>query len=172
MADSDPDYPAMVLANYMFGGSITARVPNRIRNNEGLSYTVNTSFSAPSEGNSATFSALAIANPGNVPKVEASFKDELAKTLRDGFTADEIAQGKKAWADARLVGRSADATLLTQMASHALLGRTFQWDGDLEAKVQALTAGQINAAFRKHIDPAAISIVKGGDFKANGAYVN
>jgi zinc protease len=172
MADTDPDYPAMVLANYMFGGSITARVPNRIRNNEGLSYTVNTTLTVPSEGNSTLFSALAIANPGNVPKVEASFKDELAKTLRDGFTEDEIAQGKKAWADARLVGRSSDATLLTQMASHANLGRTFQWDGDLEAKVQALTAAQINAAFRKHIDPAAISIVKAGDFKANGAYLN
>ena len=23
MSDTDPDYPAMVLANYMFGGSIT-----------------------------------------------------------------------------------------------------------------------------------------------------
>ena len=47
MADTDPDYPAMVMANYMFGGTITARVPNRIRNKEGLSYGVGTSFSAP-----------------------------------------------------------------------------------------------------------------------------
>jgi zinc protease len=58
------------------------------------------------------------------------------------------------------------------MASHENLGRTFQWDGDLEAKIQALTPEQINAAFRKHIDPAGVSIVKGGDFKAAGAYVN
>jgi hypothetical protein len=28
------------------------------------------------------------------PKVEASFKDELAKTLRDGFTAAEVAEAK------------------------------------------------------------------------------
>src|SRR5262249_17991103 len=38
MSESDPDYPAMVLANFMFGGSIVARMPNRIRNVEGLSY--------------------------------------------------------------------------------------------------------------------------------------
>jgi hypothetical protein len=29
---------------------------------------------------------------------------------------------------------------------------------------------QINAAFRKHIDPNALSIVKAGDFKTAGAY--
>ena len=59
MADTDPDYPAMVLANYMFGGSITARVPDRIRNREGLSYSVNSNFRAPqpAEGNAARFGA-------------------------------------------------------------------------------------------------------------------
>ena len=30
MSDADPDYPAMVLANYMFGGSITGRAPEKI----------------------------------------------------------------------------------------------------------------------------------------------
>jgi zinc protease len=172
MSESDPDYPAMVLANYMFGGSITARIPNRIRNMEGLSYSVSTTLSVPAEGDSALFSAMAIANPANVPKVESSFKDELAKTLSAGFTAGEVAQAKKSYADARIVARASDAALLAQMASHENLGRTFQWDADLEAKIQALTPAQINAAFRKHIDPAAISIVKGGDFKANGAYLN
>ncbi len=50
MSDADPDYPAMVLANYMFGGSITGRAPNRIRNQEGLSYGVNSRLSAPALG--------------------------------------------------------------------------------------------------------------------------
>ena len=42
--------------------------------------------------------------------------------------------------------------------------------GDLEAKIQALTLDQVNAAFRKHIDASQISIVKAGDFKAAGVY--
>jgi predicted Zn-dependent peptidase len=36
--------------------------------------------------------------------------------------------------------------------------------------MQALTLDQVNAAFRKYIKPEEISIVKGGDFKAAGAY--
>ena len=35
----------------------------------------------------------------------------------------------------------------------------------LEAKVQALTAEQITAAFRTQLDLAGITIVKAGDFK-------
>ncbi|NDJ14329.1 MAG: hypothetical protein EBY17_24565 [Acidobacteriia bacterium] len=40
----------MLLTNYIFGGSITARLPDRIRNQEGLSYSVNSTFAAPAEG--------------------------------------------------------------------------------------------------------------------------
>jgi zinc protease len=36
MRDSDPDYAALVMANYMFGGGITARLPDRVRNREGF----------------------------------------------------------------------------------------------------------------------------------------
>jgi predicted Zn-dependent peptidase len=39
-----------------------------------------------------------------------------------------------------------------------------------EPKIRALTADQVNAAFRRHIDPANLSIVKAGDFKAAGVY--
>ena len=95
MRDSDPDYPAMVMANYMFGGGgLTARFPDRVRNREGLSYSVSSGFTAPVDGDAAAFSVSAIANPGNTPKVEASFLDELARTLRDGFTAEELRRGE------------------------------------------------------------------------------
>ena len=89
---------------------------------------------------------------------------------QDGFTAAEVAQAKKAYMEARMVGRSTDGALLNLIASHEQLDRPLAWDADLETKIQALTADQINAAFRKHIDPKALSIVKAGDFKAAGVF--
>ncbi len=38
----------------------------------------------------------------------------------------------------------------------------------LEQKVAALTPAQVGDAFRRHIDPKSISIVKAGDFKKAG----
>jgi len=171
MKDTDPDYPAMVMANYMFGGGgLTARMPDRIRNREGLSYSVSSSFSAPVEGDAAVFSASAIANPGNLPKVEASFVDELRKTLREGFTTPELVAAKKALLDGRIGSRSSDGGLLNLLESREQYGRTLAWDQQMDAKLTALTADQINAAFRRHVDPTKVVIVKGGDFKAAKVY--
>jgi zinc protease len=170
MSEDHPDYPAMVLANYMFGGSITARMPDRIRNREGLSYGASSRFSVPTDGDSALFSTTVSSNPANTPKVEASFKDELVKTLKSGFSADEVAAAKKAYLDQRRVGRSQDAALIRLLAAHEQNGRTMKWDEQVEARIQALTPDQISATFRRHVDPAAISIVKAGDFQRAKVY--
>jgi len=170
MRDSDPDYPAMVMANYMFGGGLSSRLPDRVRNREGLSYSVGSSFSAPADGNAAIFSVSAIANPSNLPKVESSFMDELAKTLRDGFTAAELAAAKKSIQDSRTGARSNDAGLLGLIGSREPYDRTLAWDEQLDARLAALTLDQVNAAFRRYVSAGAIAIVKGGDFKAAKAY--
>ena len=170
MSDTHADYAAMVLANYMFGGGgLTARLPDRVRNREGLSYSVFSRFSAPVEGDAATFSASAIANPANVPRVEASFIEELTRTLAEGFTAEELVSAKRALLDQRIGGRSSDGGLLNLIAVRERWGRTLQWDAELDATLEALTLEQVNAAFRRHIDPDALSIVKGGDFTTAGS---
>jgi zinc protease len=170
MTEEDPDYPAMVLASTMFGGSITARMPNRIRNVEGLSYGASSRFSAPADGDAAIFSGTVSSHPANTPKVEASFRNELDKALKGGFTAEEIAAAKKAYHDQQIVARSQEAALIRLLAVREQAGRTMKWDEQLEARIQELTPDQINAAFRRHLDPAALSIVKAGDFKAAGVY--
>ncbi len=124
LSDNDPDYAAMLLANYMMGGSITGRIPDRIRNHEGLSYSVNSRLVIPAVGDGAIFGGMAISNPANAPKVESSFKDELLLTLKNGFTADEVAAAKKAFRDQRMVQRSQDSGILALLAAREQQGRT------------------------------------------------
>ena len=168
MNDEDPDYPAMVLGNFMLGGSGASRLFKRIRDKEGLSYGVGSSFGVPTKDDGASFTANAISNPQNAPKVEASFKDELARTVKDGFTAEEIAAAKKTWLDERMVQRSQDQSLMATLGAREFWDRTMKWDETLEQKVAALTPEQISAAFRRHIDPSALTFVKAGDFKKAG----
>jgi zinc protease len=169
MNDEDPDYPALVMANYMFGGSgLGTRLSRRIRDKEGLSYGVVSQLGVPTKDEGANFLAFAISAPQNTPKVEASFRDELAKTLKEGFTADEVAAAKKAWQQERTMGRTEDGSLVGLLAGRQRFDRTLKFDEALEAKVGALTPEQINAAFRKYIDPAGLITVKAGDFKKAG----
>src|SRR5262249_39743363 len=160
MSQNDADYPAIVLASYMFGEPITSHISDRIRNREGLSYGANARINVPSEGDAATLTGTVSLNPGFGPKVEFSFIDELQKVYRNGFSAAELAEAKKAYLDARTIGRSTDAALLNFIALHEQLDRPFTWDKNLEAKIRALTLDEVNGAFRKYIDPNGVSIVK------------
>ena len=169
MRDTDPDYAAMVLANYMMGGDITSRWSDRIRNREGLSYGASSAFSAPAFGDAAVLSASIISNPKNSPQVEADFREELKKALDQGFTQQELDAAKAAIRDARTLGRSGDAAILDLIMLRAEVDRTLDWDIQTDAKLAALTLDQVNAAFRKRVNNN-MSIVQAGDFKKAGVY--
>ncbi len=169
ITDEDPDYPAVVMANYMFGASgLGTRLSRRIRDKEGLSYGVGSQLGAPTKDDGGNFLAYAISAPQNAPKVEASFRDELAKTLKEGFTADEVAAAKKAWLQERGMSRTEDGSLVGLFSARQRFDRTLKFDESLETKVAALTPEQITAAFRKYVDPSALIFVKAGDFKKAG----
>jgi zinc protease len=170
MTDTDPDYAAITIANMIFGGNPNSRLFQRIRVKDGLSYSVQFFGSVPTKDDAATFMVMAIAAPQNVPKVEAAFQEEMAKALKDGFTADEVEKAKKTWLDQQTVARTEDASIASLLMTRERWGRTMDWDVKLEAAVAALTPQQVNEAFRRHVDPAALSLVKGGDFKKANVY--
>jgi zinc protease len=105
-----------------------------------------------------------------MPKVEAAFNEELARALKDGFTADEVAKAKKTWQDERAVARAEESSIASLLMIRERWSRTLEWDAKLEAAVAALTPERVNEAFKRHVDPAAVSIVKGGDFKKAAVY--
>ena len=170
MTDEDPDYPALTIAGMIFGGSSNSRLFQRIRVKDGLSYGAGASFSIRPKDDDAGLSGNAIAAPQNMAKVEADFNDELARALKDGFTADEVEKAKKTWLDERSVQRTEESSIASLLQNREHWGRTLMWDAKLEAAVAALTPQQVSDAFKRHVDPAAISIVKAGDFKKSGTY--
>ncbi len=164
LKDTDPDYPALLLGNYIFGSGMNSRLFARIRGKEGLSYGVGSNLQAPSEGDMGMFMSFAISNPANAAKVEASFKDELAQVLEKGYSDAEVEAAKKSWLQSRQVSRANDGELVGRIAANEYLGRTMAFDAGIEEKVKALTPDQIRAAMKKHIDPASMSFFKAGDF--------
>lgn len=168
MKDDNPDYPAITLGHYMLGGGfLNSRLAARIRQKEGLSYGVGSGIFVSAIDHFGRFTATAIYAPQNVEKLEAAFKEEIARMLKDGFTAEEVAAAKSGYLQSREVSRAQDNELLGRSNTYLFLGRTWQWDADFEAKIKALTPEQINVAMRRYVDPAKISIFKSGDFAKN-----
>ena len=166
--DDNADYPALLLGNYMLGGGfLNSRLAARIRQKEGLSYGVGSGINISALDEYGRFTAQAIYAPQNVDKLEAAFKEEIARMLKDGFTAEEVEAAKSGYLQSRQVSRAQDNELAGRLNNYLFFGRTLQWDADLDAKLQALTPEQIVAAMRRHMDPSKITIVKAGDFAKN-----
>ena len=165
MKDTDPDYPTLLLINYMLGENpLDSRLPSRIRVKEGLSYAVQTAVNVGSLDRAGQWLALAISNPANAQKVYNAFFDEMGKIVKDGFSADEVEKSKTAFLQRRTLARANDATLASQLATGLYLGRTMVFDGEIERRIGALTADQVNVALRRTLDPSKITVVMAGDF--------
>jgi zinc protease len=165
LRDDHRDFPALLLANYLLGGSSTARVQTRVREKEGLSYSSFTSFNASAFDEVGSFRVSAIFAPQNRGRVERAIREELERAVREGFGADEVKSGKQALLEARRMARTQDRALAGRLSSYLFMKRTFAWDVELESRIAALTPAQLNAAVKRHLDPAKLSIVAAGDFK-------
>ncbi|MGB3427199.1 MAG: hypothetical protein WBA53_03400, partial [Burkholderiaceae bacterium] len=65
----------------------------------------------------------------------------------------------------RSVNRSQDGIVAGAWVNNLDLGRTFEFSKQFEDRLRALTPEQVNAAFRKYVDPERLTFVVAGDAK-------
>lgn len=171
--DDDPDYPALVVANYVFGGSgNSARLGQRVRERDGLSYGIVSMLSAEAsrsgQDNAGSFLIHGSAAPQNMARMETAVREELDRFVREGITADELKNALNGLLVQREQGRASDGNLTGMLNSDQYLGRTMQRRADYESRLQALSVEEVNAAIRRHIHPEQLSVVVAGDFAGAG----
>ena len=165
LTDTDADYPALTMANYLLGSGGSSRLWKRIRETEGLSYDVRSGIAWNHFEPNSSWQASAIFAPQNRAKVEAAFREEIARALKDGFTADELREGQSGLLNFRRLSRAQDEVLAAQLAGNLYLGRTFELSARVDAALAALTPERVNTALRKYLKPEDFALVFAGDFK-------
>jgi zinc protease len=163
LRSDDADYPALMVANTIFGEGLSSRLMTRVRQKDGLSYGGGSSIDAGDIDRAGSFSIAAIAAPQNLIKLEAAIRQELERAVKDGFSAEEVAAARSGMMQQRIHNRSQDNILADGWSKFLYLGRTYAWSSAFEEKLRSLTAAQVSAAFRKAIDPAKLSVVVAGD---------
>lgn len=165
LRDTDPDYPALILAGEMIGGGIlNSRLAERIRNQDGLSYAVQALIQGHPVDPSGQFLAVAIFAPENVDRVESALMEELEKVLADGFTAEEFEAARQGWLETRQLNRAQDGTVAGGIGQNIYFSRTYGFEQELEDRVRSLTLEEVNQAIRDRLDLSKLTIVKAGDF--------
>jgi len=162
--DTDPDYPALYLANFLLGASETSRLWTRVREREGLSYNVRSNLSVSSYEPSGNWSLYAIYAPENRAQLERAISEEIQRVLADGFNDAEVTDGITALLNYRRLARAQDDVLANTWSRYLDLGRSFAWSALIDQKLQALTTGEVNRVLRRFLQPQQFSTAVAGDF--------
>ena len=165
LSDRHADYAALSLANYLFGQGGDSRLWKRIRERDGLSYDVHSGIAWSSIDANSDWTFSAIFAPQNQPRVEAAFKEELAHSIEGGFTQRELDEGRSGLLNFRRLARAQDAGVTAQLAGNLYLERRFALAQQTDDAIAALTLAQVNAAWRKYINPQRLVLAWAGDFK-------
>ncbi|MDR6761705.1 zinc protease [Flavobacterium sp. 2755] len=166
MDRKNPDYPAFVMANEILGsgGFLSARIPMRLREKEGISYGAGSFIDVPITNDAAAWTYYAFLNPTKKNAVETAAKEEIAKALKDGFTAEELKSNLVSWQNERKTRLGVDYTLMELVNTYLQYGITLDDYDQLETKVKALKVDEVNKVLKKYLTLDKMTSVYAGDF--------
>jgi zinc protease len=160
----DPDYPALWVANQILGGGgFESRLQARIREREGLSYSVGSTFDVGIHEAVASWGFRATMAPAAVNRVERAAREEIALALEKGFRAEEVERVKKGIRAEYDKSYGSDAAVASMWLDRLDRGLTMAQYEAFIARVQAVTPEAAHAALRNYIDPSRLVVIKGGD---------
>ncbi|HEX2010305.1 MAG TPA: pitrilysin family protein [Roseateles sp.] len=166
LSNDDADYPALLLANQMLGGGIDSRLARRLRQQDGLSYRLGSQLQADRWDEAGAWLISANFAPENRERILAGLQAEISTLLNQGFGAAELEHARNELLQARRRLRSEDAALAGLLLEQFDTGEDWtRLDRD-EERLRTLGLDEVNAALRRHLQPAAWVISTAGDYQA------
>jgi zinc protease len=163
LQDTDSDYAAMVLADFILGGGGASRLNERLRQKEGWSYGTFSGLQASAFERAGGLFIGAICAPQNAAKALGGMREEMQRVIDEGVGADELARAKQAY-KLRFDGRLADDDFVAGSINGAMHeGRTMEFDATLNAAIQALTKEDLARVYKEYFAPGAFVTVIAGD---------
>lgn len=161
----DPAYLAAVLSNSALGqSSLTSRLGVRVRDTEGLTYGIHSSFHATHLA--GPFVVTVTVKPDSRDAAVASTLDEIRKFVREGLTEREIADEKSSRVGKFKVDLASNAGIAQAIDTALYYGLGLEYLDDFGRRVEAVTKEQADEAFRKLVNPDEFTIVSAGTFGA------
>jgi zinc protease len=158
------DYAAFLLASQIFGGdSSRSRLNFRIRERDGLSYTVGSEAELSDDDERGYWYAFATAAPENISRVESAMKEETLRALKGGFTKEEVEEAKQSWLESEPLSNANFSGLANRISSKSLKNKTFQNDLQLSDAIRKLDVAAVNMAFRKYFSSEKMLFILAGD---------
>jgi zinc protease len=158
------DYAAFLLASQIFAGDLSrSRMGIRIRQRDGLSYSVASESNLSDEDERGHWFVYANAAPENISRVERAMKEETARAIKNGFTKDEVEEAKQSWLESEPLSNTNLSGLANRISVKSLENKTFQNDLRLNESIRKLDVAAVNKAFRTYFSSEKMLFILAGD---------
>ncbi len=162
----DPDWEALYIANDILGGgSLSSRLGERVREQEGLSYGVGSQFNAKSIDRSAVFMTYAITNPTNRDKLIKTIDEVFDDFLKNGVKDEEIESARTSYLKQLEETLSNDSQLMSTLHQYQEADRDESFLARRQRNVRALTKSSVDAVLKKLLNQKKLIVVTAGDFQ-------
>lgn len=166
ISEKHPDYPAVFMANELLGGGafLSSRIPQRLRENEGMSYGAGTFMNMEYNYNVGYWGLYAAYNPLFKGRLDSALHQEIDKAVTGGFAEDELKNSVKSWLEQNKTSLGANDFLAGLLRGYLRDERSLDDFINFENKVKSLNLDAVNAALRKYYDKNKLVLIYSGDF--------
>jgi zinc protease len=167
---TDPDYYRLLVMDHILGTGpgFTDRLSARLRDREGLAYTVSGTITGSAGRQPGTFTCYIGTDADNFAKVKKELLEEIRRIRDTKPSAKELADVKAYLAGSVLLKFATSGGIAEQLLGIEKYGLGLGYLEDYRKAVAAVTAQDVQAAARKHLDPGRMALVAAGPIDKEG----
>lgn len=165
LQDNNEDYPALKIANYIFGETMNSRLMARIREKEGISYGAGSWLEVSRHTDSASFTMYAMSAAENVVKAKNAMLEEWQIFIEKGVNIEELKESQISMFANYENMLANDSYIASSLANDFLVNRNFTYKQNIFSHIKNLNKNDVNSAIKKWFLAQEFSMVIAGDLE-------
>ena len=166
LSRSDPRRFALGVLNLAFGGGVSSRLFQEVREKRGLVYSIYSYAAQYSE--TGSFSVYAGAAPKRIHDVLAIVRDELERVVADGLTEAELERGKGHLEGSLVLGMEDTSSRMTRLGKSELTSGEILSVDEVIRRVDAVTDADVRAVAKEILGTGPRALAMIGPFDQDG----
>lgn len=162
------DYYPLMVGTYILGGNFSARLMQTVRDEQGLTYSIQSWVGGIDNGNDGYWVTGGSFAPQMVDRGYKATIEQLAKWVESGITKAELTAKQSTITGSYKVGLATTSGLAGQILTNAERRRPNSYLDNFPEFINALTMNQINNVIQKYIDKDRMFFVAAGSLDKDG----
>jgi zinc protease len=166
----NPDYYKLLVMDYVLGTGpgFTDRLSSRLRDREGLAYTVMANICMSATEEPGIFTCYIGTDPENFTRVKGMFLEELNRIRDEKPKESEVEDAKKYLLGSLPFKFTTNESVARELLSVERYHLGFNYPEDYRKGVAAVTAADVQEVARKYLDPKHMVLVAAGAISPEG----